>query len=70
MPWIAPGVHVIFADKRQEYEYLQKRLAGERVQDWKQPECAIERAMFHRETVVGDLGAVRPGPLTIEPVGE
>ena len=29
MPWIAPGVHVIFADPRQEAEYLRRRLAGE-----------------------------------------
>lgn len=67
MPWIAPGVHALFADPRQEWEYLQKRLAGEIVEALPEIESVIERTLFQREAVKGDLGAFRPGPLSIEP---
>lgn len=63
MPWISFDRHVIFADPRQEWEYLQKRIAGEIVEEPPEPESVVERTLFHREAVVGDLGAVRPGLL-------
>lgn len=66
MPWISLDRHVLFADPRQEYEYLQKRLAGEIVEEHQEPESVVERTLFHREAVKGDLGAVRPGPLSID----
>ena len=70
MPWIATGVHGIFADKREEYEYLQKRLAGEIVEDRQEPESVVERTFFRRETIKGDLGAFRPGPLSKPPADD
>lgn len=64
MPWISLNRHVLFADPRQEWEYLQKCLAGEIVSEPQEPESVIELTLFLSETVKGDLGAVRPGPLS------
>ncbi len=67
MPWVAPGFHLLFADKHEEWKFLQRWLAGERF-DFQEPESTVERLLFHKETVVGDLGAVRPGLLDLAPV--
>ena len=67
MPWVASGVHVLFADKHEEWKFLQRWLAGERF-DWWEPASTVERILFQKESVVGDLGEVRPGLLDLAPI--
>jgi len=67
MPWSAPGVHVLFADGCGEWKFLQRVRAGEQIQ-WQDHGPVVERTLFHQQTVKGDLGAVRPGPLSIKSV--
>lgn len=46
MPWIAHGVHVIFADPRREAEHLRRRLAGEIAEEHQELKSVRERAFL------------------------